>query len=548
MIPKITRGGNTRGLLLYLVGPGRREEHVDPRLVAGSPEAMMIAGERVLDSRERDAALLAGFLDEPRETFGTRVQIATRDENARVISSREAHVWHCSLSLHPEEPALSNERWGELAERFVLEMGFAGDEARAQCRWVAVRHGVSVGGSDHVHLVVGLVAEDGTKASVHYDRPRAQQTARKLEAEFGLRELEARARGAGSRALEHKEIGADRRRGLDVGARGEHAERSTRQRLERTVRACAGASRSESEFLERVRQEGVHIRARYGTGGRDEVVGYSVRLAGPEDGRDRTVWYGGGRLARDLSLPALRRGWGQDHGEQQLAVGAWSSASMTARRSAAERRAELEERGLLWHRCTMEIERVRLALRAAGTDPTAIAHAAREGAAVLSAWSVAVEADRPAAIARAARQLARSAELRPRSPSPSPRRPSKASGLALFMLAAGEPDSQMGWLLVAREVTLLVGEVGRLHHARGEVERAKQIETELRDELEAIHSQVQGAPVGDPASLDADATAARRTRDPLAPPQKRERDERPEEADEARRVMDALRGRRPRRR
>ena len=49
MIPKITRGGNTRGLLLYLIGKGRREEHVDPRLVAGSAEAMMIAGGRVLE-------------------------------------------------------------------------------------------------------------------------------------------------------------------------------------------------------------------------------------------------------------------------------------------------------------------------------------------------------------------------------------------------------------------------------------------------------------------------------------------------------------------
>jgi hypothetical protein len=118
--------------------------------------------------------------------------------------------------------------------------------------------------------------------------------------------------------------------------------------------------------------------------------------------------------------------------------------SVTAGRSAVEYRAELSERGLAWHCCTIEIERVRLALHTAGTDPTAIAHAAREGAAVLAAWSVAVEANRPGAIARAARQLARSAERRAPSPSPSPGRPSMPSGLALFMLAAGEPDSQMG--------------------------------------------------------------------------------------------------------
>jgi hypothetical protein len=40
----------------------------------------------------------------------------------------------------------------------------------------------------------------------------------------------------------------------------------------------------------------------------------------------------------------------------------------------------------MWHRCTTELERVRQQLRAAGTDPAAIVHAAREGAGVLAAW------------------------------------------------------------------------------------------------------------------------------------------------------------------
>ena len=87
-----------------------------------------------------------------------------------------------------------------------------------------------------------LVAEDGSKARVHNDRPRAQKACRELEQRFGLRGLEARTRGGGSRALKHGEIAADRRRGRDVGERGEHAERSSRQRLERIVRACACAS------------------------------------------------------------------------------------------------------------------------------------------------------------------------------------------------------------------------------------------------------------------------------------------------------------------
>lgn len=33
MVPKIRRGSRTHGLLVYLYGPGKRDEHVDPHLV-----------------------------------------------------------------------------------------------------------------------------------------------------------------------------------------------------------------------------------------------------------------------------------------------------------------------------------------------------------------------------------------------------------------------------------------------------------------------------------------------------------------------------------
>ncbi len=141
-------------------------------------------------------------------------------------------------------------------------MRFVGETAPAQCRWVAIRHGRSTGGSDHAHVVVTLVAEDGSKANIHDDRPRAQHACRKLEQQFGLRSLEARAHGLGSRALKHGEIAADRRRGRGVGKRGEHEERSTRRRLERIVRGRAGGSQNESEFVTRLREHGLQVRPR----------------------------------------------------------------------------------------------------------------------------------------------------------------------------------------------------------------------------------------------------------------------------------------------
>ncbi len=283
MIPNVTRGAKTVGVLRYLVGKGKREEHEHPHLVAGSPEAIRIAGERELSVA--DAGELARFLDEPREQFGTRVTVAERDNNSRAVTgARDAHVWHCSLALHPDEPDLSDERWGEICEQFISEMGFAGERAAEQCRWVAIRHGRSTGGSDHAHLVVTLVAEDGSKASVHNDRPRAQRAARELEERFGLRQLEARARGTGSRGIRPGERMADTRRKRDHGPEGRSPEHGSRQTLERIVRGCATASRNESEFIRALREHGVRVRPRYAEGGQSNVVGYSVRLPGPDTG------------------------------------------------------------------------------------------------------------------------------------------------------------------------------------------------------------------------------------------------------------------------
>ncbi|MGH2883795.1 MAG: relaxase/mobilization nuclease domain-containing protein, partial [Solirubrobacteraceae bacterium] len=180
MIPNVTRGGKTHGVLIYLVGKGKREEHENPHLVAGSPEACLRWGERRVErpdparmGEERildrtDAIAIARFLDEPKHEFGTRVTIAERDKTTgRVIGTRDAHVWHCSLSLHPQEPELPDERWAEICEALIEQMRFVGESAKAQCRWVAIRHGRSAGGSDHTHIVVTLVAEDGSKANVH---------------------------------------------------------------------------------------------------------------------------------------------------------------------------------------------------------------------------------------------------------------------------------------------------------------------------------------------------------------------------------------------
>ena len=391
------------------------------------------------------------------------------------------------------------------------------------------------------------MAEDGSKASVHNDRPRAQKACRELEQRFGLRALEARTREAGSRGLKHGELAADRRRGRGVGERGERPEWSSRQTLERIVRACATASRDESEFIRRLRDEGVRLRPRYaegGTGARSSAT--------PSASPALTMGRGGACGTAAAGSPATspsRRcaaAGARDEEARRRAVAEWSSSTSAKPRSPAERQAELEQRALMWHRCTTELERVRQQLRAAGSDSAAIAHAAREGAGVLAAWSIALEGEQPGALARAARQLARSAELPAHTPVP-PKPLSRASGLALFMLAAGKPDSAVGWTIVAREIALLASELGRVHRARGELDRAQQIETELGAELAQIEAALERERPRTGEDLDAEAQAAKRAREPLPPPARDPGRQGAGETEDVKRLINPLRGRkRPR--
>jgi hypothetical protein len=72
--------------------------------------------------------------------------------------------------------------------------------------------------------------------------------------------------------------------------------------------AAAGAS-SEQEFFARLEQAGVLLRKRLSTINPGDVTGYAVGLAGHTTKDSGVVWYGGGKLAADLTLPKLRTRW-----------------------------------------------------------------------------------------------------------------------------------------------------------------------------------------------------------------------------------------------
>jgi hypothetical protein len=490
VIPKISRGGHPIGLFRYLIGKGSRNEHTDPHLVAGSPDLVWQFGRRQLISR--DATPLGRFVDEPRRLTGATVTVVARDGDGNVTGRRDAHVWHCPLSLHSDEPTLSDETWRQISAGFMEKMGFDGDAIEDRCRWAAVRHGPSTGGNDHVHLVVGLVCENGRVVDVHNDRLRAQAACRDLEREFGLRVVEGRTRGAGERAYAKGELESDLRRGLPVGGPGRwQPENGSRQTLERIVRATAAASETEDEFVGRLRAEGVLVRARFAKGSREHAIGYSVALR-PSHG-EKPAWYPGGQLSRELTLPRLRARWKPT----DRPVLAWRPAAHRA--AVAGRIPRQPISADVAQRCVIELTQLREQLRQVPSDDLGTwVRVASETAAVFAAWSLRTEA-RAGPLAAASRSLARSAQIRT-PPPPHVRVPGSATRtVARALLSGGSLGLSNRALLT--QLANLSQALHDTHHAALEAERASDLLAALREQLPVAAAAVSAAqPGGQPAA------------------------------------------------
>lgn len=359
------------GLLAYLAGPGRENVHDPAHLVAGDDGVMLWHGEGELDAAA--AQHVARLIDHPHQAFGTRVTTAVKrkDSDGLLVMERPAtkqvkdsDVWHCSLSLRESKGVLNDQKWSAISEQLVTKMGFANPGSdEPPCCWIALRHGSSTDGNDHVHVVVSLVREDGSKASTWNDRPRAQQAVGELEREHGLEVLESRGAGHGARESTPAERGIAERRQRHTPDRDLATTRepeTAREQLTRTVRACAAASADEAEFVRRVVRAGVRIRPRFAKDTTDVVAGYSVALRIPKG--VVPDWYGGGRLARDLTLPRLRAEWPDTPQSASAAVAEWTAAG-AQRYPVSPGRETAEVAPELWEQCEAEVRALRERLR-----------------------------------------------------------------------------------------------------------------------------------------------------------------------------------------
>ncbi|WP_433474975.1 relaxase/mobilization nuclease domain-containing protein [Spirillospora sp. CA-142024] len=274
------RGKGTTRLLSYLYGPGRSGEHVNPHLVAGFTDTAFLEPERGPQGR-RSVRHLAGVLMAP--------------VHARPGEVPTDPVWHCIARAAPQDPILSDAQWAAIAETIMDRVGLApAGEADAAVRWVAVRHA-----DDHVHLVATLARQDGGRISLWRSRYRLQAARSDIEHAYGLRIVGPGDRTAALRPT-RAEIELARRRGVRV---------PPRIRLRNTVAAAAAAAEDEAGFFAALAEEGIRVRLRRSERDPGQVTGYAVALSGHRNAAGEPVWFGGGKLASDLSLPKLRCRW-----------------------------------------------------------------------------------------------------------------------------------------------------------------------------------------------------------------------------------------------
>jgi len=419
------RGSDVRRLLGYLFREGLAGEH---GLSAPHSDAHLIAawdGVDGLDSLEppgqdsgsRDLSTLAAALNAPLLAAGL----------GRGDWAQARPVYHLAISATEADRTLSDEEWADVAGEYVHRIGLAprGDEEGV--RWVAVRHA-----DNHVHVVATLARQDGRRLWPRNDFYRAREASLAVEARYGLTRTSPADR-TGDRQTSRAEQRRHARRVEQRAATGRPVPAGPdREVLRGKVRAALAGANSFTEFSQRLSLDGVLVRLRMSTLDPEEVTGYAVALratgADAADGVE-PVWFGGGKLAPDLTLPQLKARWCREGTEARRAASTAGARTAGVELGPAERQA-------LWDAAGQAIGRADEQLRAAagGGDPAsrAMAEAAAVAASeVLAAVGRLTERSGAGPLHRAAEvydRAARGLRRRPPVPTGPARRTRRAAG------------------------------------------------------------------------------------------------------------------------
>jgi len=491
----LARGFGVRGLLYYLFteglagAKGLESDHTDARVIAswdGRPDSVQ-PGLGV--SGKRDFTELADRLNEPVAALGYSRQ------ELRTIKP----VYHLAVAAAkdpetgaPLDRTLTDAEWADIAQEYMDRIGLARREDDLGVRWVAVRHA-----QDHVHIVATLARQDGRRPRLSNDRYRSMEASRFVEQKYGLVATAATGRTGAARASrgeQRKHRDTTRRR----DAQGRPAPAVTdREQLRRQVRVAAAGASGQSQFFDRLRADGLLVRERMSELNPGEVTGYAVALPDRYGTGAAPVFFGGGKLASDLTLPRLQRRWdgrGAAAGAQvgPAAAAARRAASGTAAgsrgRSVRTDRFGLTqlERLRIWKQATLAAARASEHIAASvASDPSGAADAAWAASDFLAAAGRVVEGRKGGPLTEAAQTYDQAArELHGKIPAPTAAGTGlRAAGRLLLAAQVAQPSETEQLLALMAQLSALTDAVTRLREAQdraGQARAARQAAEALR--------------------------------------------------------------------
>ncbi len=549
MIVKVAEQGKSMpGLIRYLYGPGKADDHRDQHMVAGygalpfvyaGPLSPTQAGElgRVVEwswrEQFREESALAGHAGRgvsaaALSSSGGGSQVSL---NAPGLPQRgndpdanfKEHVYHVVASLGPEEGTYTDEQWSQVATGIVEGIGFStGPQDMNANSWVAVRHGLSAQGNDHIHIAINQVRQDGHRTRLHQDKNLSQVVRRELEQRLDfvtplshLGHDRGRGQGVSLPAYTNKEAGEAR----DRTTKG-HPVVPDRVQLQRLVRSAAGTAGTEAQFIQNLLDQDAQVEAaRWAPGGHDQVTGYRVRL--DDDAR----WFTASQLAPDLTLGKLRPEWKANETEQTRthALGLWREEIAPAETPETDRAAvnghlvaatnelaawtdQLRAADPFdadqWRRETAAAAHVASALsprlplpldQSDDTQPVPSSVILGQGADTLTRISL----NPPPPVRFAPHDHAATAPVTdtaarvPPTVATGPSHAELAARHVILALRASSPDSHRGWLAVLQQFGRTISAIRDAHELRGEVAASRLILTGALSALDQAHERLQ---------------------------------------------------------
>jgi hypothetical protein len=502
----LPRGRQVGGLLRYLFREGLAGEHglaadhVAPRLIAAWDGDLTALEPATTAAGGRDVRALAAALNAP--LVYANVEAAARP------------VYHLAIAAAKDprtgrllDRPLTDAQWADVATEYLHQIGLAprGDEQAV--RWVAVRHA-----DDHIHVVATLAGQDGRRVFPRNDHYRAREASLTVEARYGLIPTSPAGRTSSrpptrAEARKHQQTVRNHQQ---TGRPGPPA--PDRLVLRQLVRAAAAGTQSWEEFRARLDQQGVHVRPRMSERTPGQITGYAVALPDRYD-TGQTIWFGGGKLAPDLTLPQLQRRWASSDtgtGDFAGADGARKPAADAAagRRPGTDRFGlTREERQALWAQAQRATSAATDRLRAAADgDPAAAGDAAWAAADLLAAVAHVAEGRRGGPYTDAARTFEQ-AGREPRGQAAAATRPGRQlrkASAGLLRAGVALPSEQRQLLDLAQRLSTLADAVARLRQTQ---QRAAQAAAARRTAEQLLTLYATG---NTPARTSAPTTAFRR--------------------------------------